>query len=337
VKTSSTTNTSSALDYSSFGMMTVGRSWSGGSQYRFGFNGVEIENNIIGESTSYSFKYRIEDSRLGRFLSIDPLFKAYSSYSPYQFAANNPIISFDLEGLENPSDLNPTVLSTPDGGSITLPISTDINYALEECIDVCGADGDPVAQPVELGSVIKFGLPNGEVYDARFNRGEFTGYALEDWGTTNVNSADLTYQYSKIVDSKVVYYNPPKSESGTCSIAGGLLLTSEAALAVASGGTLLILYGCYWGLTHSAIEVNIMDLQMKSPFLWNEEVNPNDVSPVDEKLLEEKVGDLEEFKDEWFPGQGGLFDVKRNKSTKELIIVDKKGKIYQPTGIFLDL
>ena len=48
---------------------------------------------------------RIYDPRLGRFLSVDPLTKAYPNYSPYQFAANNPIKFIDLDGEES-SEMN---------------------------------------------------------------------------------------------------------------------------------------------------------------------------------------------------------------------------------------
>jgi hypothetical protein len=43
---------------------------------------------------------RIYDSRLGRFLSVDPLTKSYPWYTPYQFAGNTPIWAIDLDGLE---------------------------------------------------------------------------------------------------------------------------------------------------------------------------------------------------------------------------------------------
>jgi|GEM_PF-4212678 len=43
---------------------------------------------------------RIYDPRLGRFLSVDPLFKSYPYYSPYQFAGNSPIFFIDLDGGE---------------------------------------------------------------------------------------------------------------------------------------------------------------------------------------------------------------------------------------------
>jgi hypothetical protein len=40
------------------------------------------------------------DSRLGRFLSVDPLTRDYPWYTPYQFAGNKPIWKIDIDGLE---------------------------------------------------------------------------------------------------------------------------------------------------------------------------------------------------------------------------------------------
>ncbi len=42
----------------------------------------------------------MQDTRVGRFLSIDPLAKQFPSLTPYQFASNDPIESIDLDGEE---------------------------------------------------------------------------------------------------------------------------------------------------------------------------------------------------------------------------------------------
>gem|GEM_PF-7038418 len=69
--------------------------------YRFGFNGQMKDDEVYGvEGTAYSFEYRIYDSRIGRFLSVDPLVPYYPFWAPYTFAANTPIWASDLEGLE---------------------------------------------------------------------------------------------------------------------------------------------------------------------------------------------------------------------------------------------
>ena len=48
----------------------------------------------------YDYGFRVYDPRLGRFLSLDPLFAGYPYYTPYQFAGNKPIWAIDLDGLE---------------------------------------------------------------------------------------------------------------------------------------------------------------------------------------------------------------------------------------------
>jgi RHS repeat-associated protein len=71
-----------------------------GKRYRYGFNGQEKDDEINVEGGSYSFKYRIHDARLGRFLSVDPLSPSYPWNSTYAFAENRVIDGIDLEGLE---------------------------------------------------------------------------------------------------------------------------------------------------------------------------------------------------------------------------------------------
>jgi RHS repeat-associated protein len=68
--------------------------------YRFGFNGQEKDNEIKGTGNSLSFMFRMYDSRLGKFLSVDPLFASYPWNSTYAFAENDVIRAIDLEGLE---------------------------------------------------------------------------------------------------------------------------------------------------------------------------------------------------------------------------------------------
>ncbi|WP_121356806.1 RHS repeat-associated core domain-containing protein [Flavisolibacter nicotianae] len=68
--------------------------------YRYGFNGKENDLEISGDGNQYDYGFRIYNPRLGRFLSVDPLFKSYPWYTPYQFAGNKPIIAVDLDGLE---------------------------------------------------------------------------------------------------------------------------------------------------------------------------------------------------------------------------------------------
>jgi RHS repeat-associated protein len=68
------------------------------SDYRFGFNGMEKENEIMGDGNNYDYGARIYNSRLGKWLSVDPLQNIYPFLSPYCYVANSPISLTDPDG-----------------------------------------------------------------------------------------------------------------------------------------------------------------------------------------------------------------------------------------------
>jgi RHS repeat-associated protein len=76
-----------------------GRNWSAGSGYRYGFQAQEQDSELWEGSVNY--KYRVEDPRLGRFFSVDPLFRKYSWNSNYAFSENRLLDGIELEGLEH--------------------------------------------------------------------------------------------------------------------------------------------------------------------------------------------------------------------------------------------
>ncbi len=91
----------SAQDYYPFGMLQINRSYTAGSaKYRYGFNGKENDNEVKGDGNQQDYGMRIYDPRVGKFLSVDPLYKSYPWYTPYQFAGNKPTRFIDRDGLE---------------------------------------------------------------------------------------------------------------------------------------------------------------------------------------------------------------------------------------------
>ncbi len=68
------------------------------NDYRFGFNGMEKDNEVKGIGNSLDFGARIYDSRLGKWLSPDPYEFKYPKFSPYNFAMDNPIAFIDPDG-----------------------------------------------------------------------------------------------------------------------------------------------------------------------------------------------------------------------------------------------
>ncbi|WP_143306612.1 RHS repeat domain-containing protein [Chitinophaga vietnamensis] len=89
----------SATDYAPFGMQLNGRSFDA-SIYRYGFNGKENDNEVKGDGNQQDYGMRVYDPRIGKFLSVDPLTKAYPMLTPYQFASNRPIDGVDRDGKE---------------------------------------------------------------------------------------------------------------------------------------------------------------------------------------------------------------------------------------------
>lgn len=81
-----------------------GRKYNGGD-YRFGFNGKENDNEIKGDGNSVDFGTRMYDPRLGKFKSLDPLFKDNPSKSNYMYAGDIPLYLIDVNGeFKYPAD-----------------------------------------------------------------------------------------------------------------------------------------------------------------------------------------------------------------------------------------
>jgi RHS repeat-associated protein len=90
-----------AQDYYPFGMMSRVALPNSGRTYKFGFNGKMNDDEVkegLGNQQDYGM--RINDPRIGRFLSTDPLSAKFPYYTPYQFTGNNPIRYIDLDGAE---------------------------------------------------------------------------------------------------------------------------------------------------------------------------------------------------------------------------------------------
>jgi RHS repeat-associated protein len=82
-----------------FGSLMPQRSFASGG-YRYGFNGKENDNEVKGNGNQQDYGFRIYDSRIAKFLSVDPITAEYPELTPYQFASNRPIDGVDLDGLE---------------------------------------------------------------------------------------------------------------------------------------------------------------------------------------------------------------------------------------------
>ena len=82
----------SLTDYYPYGMSMQERTYS--PDYRFGYTGHEKENDLT--DGVYITEYRLLDTRLGRWLSVDPVFHAGSS--SYNYCSGNPVAFWDPNG-----------------------------------------------------------------------------------------------------------------------------------------------------------------------------------------------------------------------------------------------
>ena len=87
-------------DHYAFGMDLPGAVFTGSSGYRYGFNGMERDDEVKGAGMSYDFGARVYDPRVGRWWSVDQLEKKYPAMSGYGFVGNMPIIAIDPDGKQ---------------------------------------------------------------------------------------------------------------------------------------------------------------------------------------------------------------------------------------------
>lgn len=87
----------STSDYYPFGMEIGDRSLTI-SDYRYGFNGMEKDDEVQGIGNSNTSHFRQYDPRLGRWSSVDPKGNTSPWQSPYTAMGNNPIQLIDPFG-----------------------------------------------------------------------------------------------------------------------------------------------------------------------------------------------------------------------------------------------
>jgi hypothetical protein len=92
--------------------------------YSFGFQAQEKDDEMWGGSVTY--KYRVEDPRLGRFFSVDPLYAKYPWNSNYAFSENKTIAFGELEGLESFYAADGTKIGQINNGS------TEVRFVTKE-------------------------------------------------------------------------------------------------------------------------------------------------------------------------------------------------------------
>jgi hypothetical protein len=110
---------------------------------RYGFQGQEEDDELW--SGAVSFKYRVEEARLGRFFSVDPKHKEYSAGLGYTGVA-----------------METTVYLAPIGAPLSFG-----NFLIDSCLDIKNEDAATAAQNIAIrvaymgtGQIIKKITPN---------------------------------------------------------------------------------------------------------------------------------------------------------------------------------
>ena len=121
-------------DYGPFGALMPGRH-SSTSDYRYGFNGQEGQDELYGAGAATTAEYWMYDSRLGRRWNIDPI--TYPWQSPYAAFNNNPVYFADPLGLEGTGGNGDNTLTPGDyredgGGNEEAPEMS--GYVLNEAV-----------------------------------------------------------------------------------------------------------------------------------------------------------------------------------------------------------
>jgi RHS repeat-associated protein len=173
----------SAQHYYPFG--STMQTWEAdGVEYAFGFNGMEKDNDTYGEGNAYDFGARIYDSRLGRWLSLDPLMEKYPGFSPYNFVSNSPISLIDPDGKDNIiylialpdaeahlKKLTPQQIADQANANFkTLKLNTEVRVVTPEAMPFIVANRDATDGIAVLGgskkSVSNFLAPYTNAYSA---------------------------------------------------------------------------------------------------------------------------------------------------------------------------
>lgn len=143
----------SAQDYYPFGWEMPGRSFNSGN-YRHGYNGMEKDPEI--SNGNYTTHFRALDTKIGRWFSIDPVFKP--SWTPYNSMSNNPIIMVDPNGDDDYFNAEGKYLFSDrrKTNNIRIINNKDLDgLAIKAGYDISGIKGNPYLNHKRMGKVLK--------------------------------------------------------------------------------------------------------------------------------------------------------------------------------------
>ncbi|MBL4862798.1 MAG: hypothetical protein JKY09_07275 [Crocinitomicaceae bacterium] len=154
----------------------------GDRDYRYGFNGMEKDDEVSGNNNSYDFGARMYNPRVGKWFSTDPMQTAFPSHSPYSFVNNSPILYKDLEGETGIVTITEGVNGNP--GTVKISMHTTIYGDGASAKLAAKLDTEVKAL---LNDNIKTMMVNGTSYNVEWDVG--VNYATDKAAFNNIKGA----------------------------------------------------------------------------------------------------------------------------------------------------
>lgn len=212
--TNFTADVLSVSDYYPFGMGMVGRDASSDG-YKYGFNGMEKDDEVKGKGNSYTTFYRQLDPRVGRWLAIDPVTR--HDINPYQSFSNSPITRVDPDGDTDYYNKRGKWIGTDgiDNGEKFIASSMRTRRIIKKATK----EGATIAMnenaPVYKGALLR--VPSQEVRDQMF----------EDY--ENTKEKEVEHGGHSLRDNTVVKWDPGTAfeKDGESMVAGVTMFKSN--------------------------------------------------------------------------------------------------------------
>lgn len=184
-----------------FGMTMVGYS-NPDYSYKYSFNGMEKDDEVKGSGNSLDFGARIYDSRLGRWLSVDPLWHIYPSITPYKGFLNNPIFYVDEKG-------NTEIRTySKDGKSFTSVFIADGSLAVYKVVNKPFFGPAKYNRTLEyIGSSLNFAENGVDVTQDAYKKycsGELYPMTYEEWRSDNLTNA-CKINFKTLIENQTDY------------------------------------------------------------------------------------------------------------------------------------
>ena len=189
-------------------MLMPHRSYASTANYRFGFNGKENDNEPKGLGNEQDYGMRVYDSRLGKFLSLDPLTNSYPFYSPYNYAGDMPISAIDLDGSEPKASVSLATI-TKDRTAIEIygAISVKIQVINLSATAIQNFDLETIAQNLKIDLENKLNGSATTILTVPFefkSKGNYITEVIPVQNAKDAKSMSVTYHSTFMVDASIV-------------------------------------------------------------------------------------------------------------------------------------